>query len=354
MAIVPTESDLRAEDSAVTLPRYAQMIHYTECSFFGVVRDTTPARCRSIWVKTERDLIRKYLAEAQEELEQVINYPLAPTWITDEQHRYSFPVLTRWGLVIEAGVRGKTTISADEAVNHAADPAVIGPVATTVTDEDEIKVYYPASLVEDEIEIHPSDIDISGGNVTIYVPKCRMVHPDVVDNPRAGIDYADNSNFLALVDVARVYNDPSTQGELVYPHGTTGCSCGDETRDACIYVRNGRIGELDLLRATYSGGAWSAASSSCFCTPSNVRVNYRAGMDPLTRQAEDAIVRLAHSKMPEEPCACEPVRGLWERDRNVPEVFTRERLNCPFGLSDGAWTAWTFAQRMKLRRGGVL
>ena len=86
MAIVPTEAQLRAEDSAVTLPRYAQLIYYTECSFFGVRTDTTPARCRSIWVKTERDLIRKYLAEAQEELEQVIGYPLAPTWIADEQH----------------------------------------------------------------------------------------------------------------------------------------------------------------------------------------------------------------------------------------------------------------------------
>lgn len=354
MAIVPTVSDLRAEDSAVTLPRYAQLIYYTECSFYGVRRDTTPARCREIWVKVERDLIRKYLAEAQEELEQVIGYPLAPTWITDEQHPWKYPLLAEWGYVIEAGVRGKTTISADEAVSHLTDPAVIGPVATTVTDEDEIKVYYPASLVEDEIEIHPSDIDIVGGFVTIYVPRCRMVHPDEVDNARTGIDYTDLTNFLTVVDVARVYNDPSTQGELVYPHGTTNCSCGEETNDACIYVRNSRIGALDLMRATYSGGAWTPTSRSCACTPTNVRVNYRAGMNPLTRQAEDAIIRLAHSKMPQEPCACDPVVNIWARDRNIPEVFSRERLNCPFGLADGAWMAWTFAQRMKLMRGGGL
>ena len=163
MAIVPTVADLRPEDSAVTLPRYAQLIYYDECAFFGVRTDTTPARRRSIWVKTERDLILKYLAEAQEELEQVIGYPLAPTWITDEQHPYEYPLLADWGMILEAGIRGWTVISADEAVDHTNDPAVIGPVATTVTDEDEIKVYYPASLVEGEIEIHPSDIDLDTG-----------------------------------------------------------------------------------------------------------------------------------------------------------------------------------------------
>lgn len=36
MAIVPTQSDILAEDSAVTLPRYAAMISYDECAFFGV------------------------------------------------------------------------------------------------------------------------------------------------------------------------------------------------------------------------------------------------------------------------------------------------------------------------------
>jgi len=58
--------------------------------------------------------------------------------------------------------------------------------------------------------------------------------------------------------------------------------------------------------------------------------------------------------MPKEPCACDIVQYYWERDRNMPEAFTRERANCPFGMSDGAWIAWRFAQTLKTVRGGVL
>jgi len=58
--------------------------------------------------------------------------------------------------------------------------------------------------------------------------------------------------------------------------------------------------------------------------------------------------------MPEEPCGCEVAQRLWRRDRHVPEVLTRERINCPYGLSDGAWQAWRFTQSMKLVRGRVL
>jgi len=347
------------------MARYAKIIGYWECSFFGVRRDGAPDSCRSIWVKRERDDILKYLAEAQQEIEDEIGYAIGTWRWFDDLLPYSFPLRARKGYVIEGGVRASTDIATDEAVDHTTDPAVIGPVATTVTDEDEIHVYYPASLVEEEIEISPSDIDLDtgAGTVTIYVPRCRMVHPDFVDNPRGGVDYTDDNNFLAVVDVKRVYNDPSTNASLIWPHRSSsacspGCTCptcSSYTRTGCINVHNPLTGSLGVLPATYSGGTWTALSSSACCIgkPNYVHVYYRAGRE-LTRQAEDAIVRLAHAKMPAEPCSCEVVSLLWKRDRNIPEVMTRERINCPFGLSDGAWAAWEFCQSpgMKLVRGG--
>jgi len=78
-----------------------------------------------------------------------------------------------------------------------------------------------------------------------------------------------------------------------------------------------------------------------------VRVNYYDGKQYLSRQMEDAIVRLAHAKMPDEPCGCDVAQRMWKRDRNVPEVLTRERINCPFGMSDGAWIAWQFTRSFK-------
>lgn len=363
MTIVPTQAALLEEASAVALPRYAKLIGYWECSFFGVRRDGAPQSCRSIWVKRERDQCLKYLAEAQEEVEAEIGYPIGEwRWFQDTVP-YAAPLRAPRGYVVEGGVRATADISAGEAVDHTTDPAVIGPVATTVTDEDEIHVFYPATLVEEEIEIHPSDIDLDtgAGTVTIYVPRCRMVHPDYVDNNRTGVDYTVNANFLATVDVVRVYNDPGTHATLRWPNHSSasclpGCTCpvcSSYTMDGCITVRQGNIGSVTVLPATYSGGSWSAASCSACCIgePAFVTLNYRAGK-AMTRQAEDAIIRLAHSKMPDEPCSCELVSLLWKRDRNIPAVVTRERINCRFGLSDGAWAAWQFCQAMKLVRGG--
>jgi hypothetical protein len=77
-------------------------------------------------------------------------------------------------------------------------------------------------------------------------------------------------------------------------------------------------------------------------------------LTPLTRQVEDAIVRLAHSKMPDEPCGCDMLQRHWKRDRNIPQVLTRERINCPFGLSDGAWFAYRQAATLKIWKASIL
>ena len=259
-------------------------------------------------------------------------------------------------------------VELDAAVTHAADDVDGNPspstvtVATTVTDVNEIKVYYPASLgVEGPVEIDPSDIDISGGNATISMPRCRLVTPSRANNPREGILYSDVTNFLSVVDVVRVYHDDSEQATLVWPHQSSSCSClscncptcGEYTRTACIYVKVPRIGSLDVLPATYSDGSWTT-NTRCLCnTPEHAILNYRAGPEVLSPQARDAVIRLAHAKMPNEPCGCEISTRMWKRDRHTPDVLTRERINCRFGMSDGAWAAWEFSQAMKIKRSSV-
>ncbi|MHA2066141.1 MAG: hypothetical protein ACXABY_17355, partial [Candidatus Thorarchaeota archaeon] len=81
--------------------------------------------------------------------------------------------------------------------------------------------------------------------------------------------------------------------------------------------------------------------------------------DPISQgsgegQAEDAIIRLANTKMPEDPCGCETAQRLWREDRQRPDPTTVPRLNNPFGMSNGAWAAWKYAQAMKVFRAGVL
>lgn len=355
MTVIPTASELiDTSDLAVPLPRYAQIIRYEECPFFGVNNRGIDNRdCDRIFTKPERDMVIRYLAEAQLEIERVTNFPLSARWIENEELPYQWRSVARWGKVVEAGVKATTTISASETIDTSTDPGVVGPVATTVTDESEIHIFHPGT----DVEIHPSQITISGGNVTILVPRCRTVKEDFADNPRTGLDYGDLNNFESEVDVKRVYNDGSTQATLNWPHGKSCPNCTEATANGCISVIDGEVGTLDVLEATYSSGAWArSCGQCCACVePSRLFVNYRAGLvQPIDQHVADTVVRLAHSKMPQEPCACDVVSNIWQRDREQPEVSTAERLQCPFGINNGAWIAWRFAQTYRLVRGGVL
>jgi hypothetical protein len=56
----------------------------------------------------------------------------------------------------------------------------------------------------------------------------------------------------------------------------------------------------------------------------------------------DAVVRLAHTLMPDNPCPIgrDPQHHFWARDRIIREISIREVLNCPWGNMAGAWFAW--------------
>jgi len=357
--IVQPQSYAVQEDSLVWLALYANYIRHDERAFFGIAY-TGMSTAYYIFNKFQRDTIAFYLAEAQREIENELNFFIMPKWVGEDQddpfyqdeQSYTCPISTRWGHLIEAGIRATQDISAGEAIDHTTDPAVIGPVVLPagVTEVSEIHVYHPGT----ECEIPPSSIEISGGAVTIEIPRARLVLYDAQDNPEAGWDYDDTSitgPFEQTVDVIRVYNDPSTQAHLVKYN-----DCGEDTHDACINIQRKKIGQIIVSYASYSGGAWSISSncSSFYGLYDRVRLNYYCGLPTLDKQMVDAVIRLAHSKMHDQPCESEYAQGLWVRDCRVPGTVSRERLNCPFGLGDGAWSAYQHALNRKLVRGSVI
>jgi hypothetical protein len=339
MAIVPSSETQVSESSTVRLSMYAQTIQVCECSFWGLRNSQCPDKqgCRDVWVKSQRDEIAYYLAEAQEEIEDQVGYFIGKKWTTGERWKYSTPVVARWGHIVAGGIRAEENIELSSVVDYSGiDPAIVGPIATSVMDINEVKIFH----VGTNIEIDPSEIDISGGFVTITIPRCRLVDPSVADNPESGLNYDNVGNFASNIDVKRVYNDTSTQATLIRKKCRN--SCDDEITSACIYVRHETISSVHV-----------PSGDMCNCYPDFVELNYLSGID-LTKQAKEAIIRLAHSKMPRNPCDCNQTDEFWKRDRNIPEILDRERLNCPFGISDGAWIAWKWTQSMRLVRGGTM
>jgi hypothetical protein len=285
MTVVALQTDLVSQNSAVRLARYAAIISYPECNFFGVNADIdTGFQCQEIWTKDQRDTINKYLWEAQYEIEQEAGYPLAPRWIGQGQSDdyqdwqvYKRRIVTRFSRFIEGGIEATSDISLGQVVNQATDPGIVGPLATTVTDVDEIRVYHP----DLDVEIDPSSIVISGGLLTIELPRCRTVKQSVADNPETGLAYDDLTNFESTVDIKRTYNDDSVEATLAYRDSCSDCT--ETTIAGCFYTRNKRLGILDIQLSS------NGSSNLCRCNVEIIRLNYKAGADVLTPQAEDAI-----------------------------------------------------------------
>jgi len=342
--------------SAIPLARYAEIIGYQDCAFFGVAHPANDRyACREIWTKPQREDAQFYLSEAQAELEKVIGYPLTPRWIVNEVHPFGYKIITNLTKVIELGIEAIEDVDLASAVDLSTDPATI-TIATTLVSTDGIRVYYPGTLEE----ISPSDIQITGGNLVISIPKCRLVEYDQRDNTVSGLDYTDSSIYQTEVDVKRHYNNPAQNIKAVWPHGcnyiclASGCTRYTET--ACGVVLDGEIGEVSYQLARYSGGSWSTTLPSKTCcrgNPAKLEISYRAGALELESIAESAIIRLAHSKMPAEPCGCDVIKNMWRRDNATPQVLSVERLECPFGVSNGAWMAWKFAGSLVVDRMSV-
>lgn len=364
--IIPTQDTTRTYRPTPLVPieEYARYVSYDEGSVLGVrnAPNATHYECRDVWSLDQRNYIMHYLSEAQEEIEDQIGYFLVADWVvgqlSDERdylERYvdtqvpEWPINSykrmgtykaRWKHIVKVGVRAVEDIALLESVSHVTDPAVIGPVATTVTDVNEIRVYHPNS----DLEINPSEIVISGGMMTISIPRVRMVLESQQDNPAQGWDYNDLTNFESEVDIKRVYTDET--GSQAVLHCTNCGTCDNRLISGCIRVLSAPMGTLDI-RSNNLG-------CSCGCTPEKIGFYYYAGNVTNTQKAKDMVIRLAHSKMPDEPCGCAIAQRLWERDRKTAEIVTPEMTNNPFGINNGAIVAWQWVKASKVFSFGEL
>lgn len=314
--------------SGISLPRYANIIGYSENAFFGISCDETRYACSNIWTKWQRDGIAQALYEAQFMIEDVLRYPLTSRWIEDEVHGIRSRIVTKWSHVISVGSMADVMLAAGAVVDLTSDPAII-TVASILTNTDEIRTFYPGT----DQEIIPSRVIASGAQILIYVPKARLVSAAYWNNPESGYNCDDATIYQTSVDVRRIYTDTTKQAKLVFSPRN---ACTEATVDLCAFIVDPANGILDIKTNT-------CVSPSCRGVPINLRLSYLAGMRRLERQYEGMVIRLAHSLMPKEPCGCQITQSLWMRDRNIPVVLDAQRLDCPFGISDGAWFAWRTA-----------
>lgn len=411
----------------LSLARYAKIMGINPSHFWGAAAlNVDPqvmplsSSCTAIWYKYEwqdvdrvaRYTIANEISNAERDIAEAIGYWPAPTWIADERipyeryHRreyftYGFdirgrfkPVTARWGRIINVGRRavslvgtatsaGGTLVYTDEDSDGLYETATI-VVATTLTDVNEIKVYFYNMDGDPDWEIRePRSKVISGGFVTIVFDAWLLIDPDLYEflptsDGNTLIDIGVTTNFVNAVDVYREYVDTSQAAtELYWEPDYSTCDeseepCEPDEQDGCLRIRDEKTGILVPIPAEYdsTGGTWSMADEwTGRHEPDYVKVWYYAGevdnkykrslsLNPLSDFWAQTIAWLATARLPRPLCTCGNLESLTEWLRTDLSLNSRDNsffmpeslMANPFGPRGGEVATWRRISKLVKKR----
>lgn len=279
-------------------------------------------------------------------------------------------VRLQWGKVISGGIYKREAINLAVAVvlsdpdGDSVDELFTLTVPTSVTDTDEIAVYFKGSdrlgeSVSEMWRLRPVKVSISGGTATITGHSSLLVKPllTTVTNPEI-LNVTDATNYITEVEVYRLYvsNDTTASEQGVAIWDENGCEVGDcenQQYPICIYPRN----------AEYATVAVNFALDG-ICVdrePDRLSVNYIAGQPLVNGQMEPQLAKmiayLATALLPVGSCACDRsnrILAYWrevapaagEGLQQVGNMRGDFEMN-PFGPQRGAIWAWNRVQEIK-------
>jgi hypothetical protein len=340
-------------------------------------------RCNDLWYqhqwqahdRVSREDLARSIAEAEEELAEVVGFWPAPKYIAQEVHRFpkyyrpeqlskpgsrsfrrGFPNFTfnsvtgsdnrakgiklEWGKFIQGGQRGMTLVGTattgagslaySDADGDGFEETVTIALATTLTDACEIKVFY-AGETDPEYEIRPArTASIAGGVVTLTFWTWQFINPALWEAFPTGVQQepinitAPPTNLLTSVDVYREYVDQTSVSAQFYWEpdvscsscGGTGCvNCQLTSQTGCIHPRTIGTSFVVPMPATYneSTEVWDAANYAECTDPDIVKVWYYSG---------DYSNRWLNGQ------TCNPMNPLWETTIAFLAVARLERPFC--------------------------
>jgi len=381
-------------------------LHFNQLYHTSLAKVTSV--CSDVWFQWDwqgadhisRESLAQAIQDAERMIAEYVGYHLLPDWVEDERVRTARPrrtelflptpynargmyksVESRYGHVLSGGVRAKILIGAGAVANGAAltdvdhdgwNETVTIAVVTSVTDPDEVHVYYPGYGGDDKWEVRPIDVTISAGIATITFKRWQLVSHEQLDRMGAGaLDATVDANFEATVDVYRLYTDPQTQVYLTWEQDpANACGCGSSTcyacthgyQTGCLSVRDKRLGMLTYIPAEWDSNAqnFNQADLVVCREPDYLRLWYYSGwQNPDPREAmpwthldpywERAVARLACALLDRDICSCnnaERFVEFWRTDLSRVEgsvrfqATTQAQLENPFGATRGGVYAW--------------
>lgn len=419
------------------LENWRQILQFHPFHFWGLADSTllksyegcSPLTRQYGWQNSDaasRTEIAAAIATAEERLFDKLGFWPAPAFIRETVlYPWQGQAWGRWGSVqlsaqhVQAiGVETWTAISAAAAVIYTdvdgdgyMDTFTVGPVATTVTDPDEIALYFAAADrfdgpdfstdVGEHWRIAPVRVSLSGGNVTIKGPAWLLVKPvtyEGVTNIGAnGLAPATTvstpAHFATTVDIYRHYADPTgttaatAAATLIWEtrpcHGAWCCcdGCTNTTTQGSVNDPSGvatalaRVGLRDPVHgivsigeATYNTttGLWEASCCGSCDMPDRATIAYQAGIPLDSRSQMDPywqtiVARFAAAELARPVCGCDDSNrelARWQLDLartgasdELYGAISQEDLNNPWGTRRGQVFAWRAVQNSLQLRG---
>lgn len=423
---------------------FRQMIGWDPWRFWGWSNQTTlvtrtscdPVIMEYDWQRTDapgRSDIAEAIVTAETRLCDYLGYEVAPRYKFDvlpwprlSDHRMlrtaAYDADGRWlnvslrdGFIQAMGAEKLTPIQLGAGVAFT-DPdgdglnelAVIGPIATTVTDPSQIALYVPLIYRQgldvatgDQWRIQPTLATISGGFVTIRAYGYNFMRPILREgySDDLTVDPADGSNFMSTIDVyqrapasgADAVATTTSQGVIYWEtrpyHGwwcQCGCSSSNVSTDGSVYdpaaisraaarvgIRNARTGDVTPAEAIYNttDGQWCGMNGWGCEDPDRVLIRYLAGV-PLgsdgfmDRKWRNIVARFAAAELRRNVTGCDEAnRFLWYWQQDMSKIgnattdlfsVTPRVTDNPFGTRRGHVYAWTQVMDLKLATGAVV
>ncbi len=412
---------IQTTPTKLSLDAWARIMGINPLHFAGVqIDEIQRTGCDSAFYQHEwqtsdavsREEIARAIAQSESMIEDVLGYRLLPSWETDEWNPtvrpnipemwnlghvdvrgYPMSLQARWGHFVSGGIESREIVSEGEAIVYAstrppadyADEGTVGPVVTVALDPQEIQIFYPGKAGDDAYRIEPTSVEISAGSVTITFARHLAVTEDIIESMDLKAATGGNrialggtaDNFLATVDVYRVYNDPQQQVSFLWQSvgncsvcggsGTSCASCGYATQTGCLAL----TADPKFSRVVYRPATWSDTDQDFTDTawavarePDLVRLYYLAGLRDKNRPNERitmagewqrAVAYLSAGMLTRQPCNCAQNQWRhWSEDLALVQggleqmsrfQTTRRILNNPFGTSRGAVNAWQMVQQ---------
>lgn len=271
----------------------------TSTGIFALKNDQQPIWHQYEWqasAQYSRERIAALIAKAEQDIASLIGYYPAPMWINGEVHQYTQSAIKlNWGKLILAGRRATTLIATGNVTysdpdGDGFDELATIVVATTITDECALRLFFVGHSGERQWEVRPlKDVVIAGGNATITVDSWMLFKPELWERiPNNDVPAAiladDSANYVATIEVRTVQRDPAGAQAVFYWNCSKcgGSSCGEgceaTTEDACVLFENTHGGLVVPVPATYDAdtevwtkGSWSGRR------PDYVKFWYLAG-----------------------------------------------------------------------------